>query len=335
MSALAALLLAQGCTPVNMLLNHTRANFERYHLLREDSSATGVITARFLGTSSLLLQDGDTAILHDGFVTRPRQIRVVLGHIRPDTRRVGDVVDSLGHTPLAAVFTSHSHYDHAMDSPIFAKLTDAVLVGSGSVANVAYGVGLDSGRIRVVEDGDTMRFGKFRLTFVESMHGPGDMAPGTIPTPLVPPAHARAWKTGATYSVLVEHGDRTILIHGSAGYRPGALQGRCADVVYLGIALLGKQTDEFVDAYWNEVVRATGARRVILVHWDDFFRSLDEPLVPMRNGLDPTEKGLRHILYRAAADGVQVVLPVAWQPTDPFAGLPQARASSVGQTCRR
>ena len=30
--------------------------------------------------------------------------------------------------------------------------------------------------------------------------------------------------------------------------------------------------------YWTETVRAVGARRVVLIHWDDFFRPLSKPL---------------------------------------------------------
>ena len=175
-----------------------------------------------------------------------------------------------------------------------------------------------------MRDGETVRYGAFALTFIESRHSVPDKVAGTIDAPLVPPARIDAWKTGTTWSVLVEHAGRTLLVHGSPNFRPGALRGHHADVVYLGAGTLSKQSETFVDAYWNEVVRATGARRVILVHWDDFWRSLDEPLVPLPQGLDDFGEDMRRILRRANADGVEVLLPVAWQPTDPFAGLPPA-----------
>jgi L-ascorbate metabolism protein UlaG (beta-lactamase superfamily) len=164
-------------------------------------------------------------------------------------------------------------------------------------------------------------FGPFELTFVESVHSPGDLHPGTIDAPLVPPARSGAWKTGTTYSVLIRHEGGTTLVHGSANFIPGALRGHRADVVYLGIGTLGRRDDRFADAYWDEVVRATGARRVILVHWDDFFQPLDRPLRPMPRIVDRFAAGMRHVLRRADADGVEVLLPVAWQPTDPFDGL--------------
>ena len=53
------------------------------------------------------------------------------------------------------------------------------------------------------------------------------------------------------------------------------MTGAEADVAYLGVGQLGIQSDDYIETYWRETVRATGARRVVLIHWDDFFRPLD------------------------------------------------------------
>ena len=67
-------------------------------------------------------------------------------------------------------------------------------------------------------------------------------------------------------------------MQGSAGYVAGCLAGRRAEVAYLGVGQLGVQPEEYLRAYWAETVGAVGARRVVLTHWDDFFRPLDQPL---------------------------------------------------------
>ena len=36
--------------------------------------------------------------------------------------------------------------------------------------------------------------------------------------------------------------------------------------------------EDYIRAYWAQTVEAVGARRVVLTHWDDFFRGLDQPL---------------------------------------------------------
>ncbi|MFE0514718.1 MBL fold metallo-hydrolase [Streptomyces sp. NPDC058964] len=279
------------------------------------------LVAHFLGTSSVLFSDGETSLLTDGFVTRPGLLRVAVGRIAPDRSLVRAAVDRLRVRNLAAVVCAHSHYDHALDAPVWVLETGAELVGSQSTANIGRGMGVPESSLRVVADGNTVSYGRFDLTFVDSVHSPGDHCPGTVDGPLVPPARARAWKTGTAYSVLVAHPAGRVLLHASANFRPGALRGWHADVVYLGIGSLGKQPPEFLRAYWDEVVVATGARRVVLVHWDDFFVGLHRPLRPLPYFMDDLEVTMRRLLPLADRDGVDVAMPVTWQPSAPLAGL--------------
>ncbi|GGJ34769.1 MBL fold metallo-hydrolase [Streptomyces brasiliensis] len=279
------------------------------------------LVAYFLGTSSVLVSDGETSVLSDGFVSRPGMLRVAVGKIVPDRSLVRAATDRLQVKGLAAVVCAHSHYDHALDAPVWALQTGAELVGSHSTANIGRGLGVPESSLRVVADGDTVSYGRFDLTFLSSVHSPGDHYPGTVDEPLVPPARAGAWKTGIAYSVLIAHPRGRMLLHASANFRPGALRGLRADVVYLGIGSLGKQSPEFLRTYWDEVVVATGARRVVLVHWDDFFRGLHRPLRPMPYFLDDIDATMRQLLPLARRAGVDVVMPVAWQPSAPLADL--------------
>jgi L-ascorbate metabolism protein UlaG (beta-lactamase superfamily) len=294
------------------------------YLAYQQRPSSGPVTATFLGTSSLLIRDGMTTVLTDPFVTRPSLTSVAARPIAPDATLIELTLARLGVRKIAAIVASHSHYDHVMDAPTFATQTEAVLLGSSSTANVGRGGNLPEPRIDVVHDGDARRYGAFELTFIESHHSPGDRYPGMIVAPLTPPARVSEWKSGTTWSVLIRHGDRSMLVHGSANVKPGALNGRRADVVFLGIGGLGKQSDEFVEEYWIEIVRATRARRVILIHWDDFFSSLDEPLRPMAYAADSFPDSMRRLLRCAVTDGVEVLLPVAWQIADPFAALSTA-----------
>jgi L-ascorbate metabolism protein UlaG (beta-lactamase superfamily) len=71
-----------------------------------------------------------------------------------------------------------------------------------------------------------------------------------------------------------------VLHHGSAGFEPGALAGRHADVAFLGIALI-----DDLPEYLRETVEAVGAHRIVPTHWDDFTRPLDAPLRPLPFGV--------------------------------------------------
>ncbi|MBW8751938.1 MAG: MBL fold metallo-hydrolase, partial [Propionibacteriales bacterium] len=239
----------------------------------------GALSVTFLGVSTLLLDDGQSAILTDGFFSRPSLGRVALRPIAPDAAAIDTCLRRAGIQRLEAVVPVHSHFDHALDSAVVAERTGAVLLGGESTANIGRGHGLPEDRIAVAIPGAAIALGAFTLTLVESHHCPPDRYPGTIDEPLLTPARAGAYRCGEAWSILVEHtGGRTALIQGSAGFVDGALAGRTAEVAYLGVGQLGLQSEEYLTAYWDQTVRTVGARRAVLTHWDDFFRPLDRPL---------------------------------------------------------
>ncbi|MER7416162.1 MBL fold metallo-hydrolase [Micromonospora peucetia] len=282
----------------------------------------------FLGVSSLLFDDGDTAVMTDGFFSRPSLLRVALGRLAPDEARIDSALARLGLDQhdggyrLAAVIPVHTHFDHVMDSATVALRTGAVLAGGRSAANVGRGAGLTEDHIHVVTPHEPMSLGAFTLTFVESEHCPPDRFPGIITAPVVPPARASAYRCGEAWSVFVEHtSGRTALVQGSAGHRPGALDGRRADVAYLGVGQLGVQDEDYLRTYWAQTVRAVGARRVVLIHWDDFFRPLDQPLRALPYAGDDLDVTMRVLARLAEHDRIALHLPTLWRREDPWVGL--------------
>jgi L-ascorbate metabolism protein UlaG (beta-lactamase superfamily) len=274
------------------------------------------VTVKFLGVTTLVFDDGETAIMTDGFFSRP-DYQSLAGKIGPNQSRIEGALKKAGVTSLAAVIPVHSHYDHALDSSVVAARTGALLVGSESSANIARGENFPESRIRVVDDGQTMTFGRFKVTFITSEHLPTKFAPGKISEPLKPPSGVTDYKVGDCFSLLIEHDGRTMLVQGSAGFRPGALKGRHAEVAYLGIGGLNGTKPEYQEQYWKEVVQTVGAKRVIPIHWDNFFKSLDGPLQPER-GFDSSMQFLR---THGKSENVDIVMQDTWVRTDPFAGM--------------
>lgn len=329
-----------------MKLPLARPNLSAYGGLWQPAAPPrgGAPRVTWIGVSTLLIDDGTTALMIDGFFTRPGVRRVLVGRIAPRPQTVARCLRRAGVTRLAAVICAHSHFDHALDAPTVCAQTGATLVGSQSTANIGLGQGLAHSRILVPEPDRRLAFGAFNVTMIEGIHHPGDHYPGTVDTPLIPPARPRAWATGTCYSILVEHGagerrggadehehadgcghergGGRLLIQATSNYLPGMLRGYRADVIYLGVGQLGKDSDEFRETYWKEVVIATGARRVVLVHWDDLFRPIDKPVRPMRYAMDDFRVTMRFLLERGEADGVEVLIPAPWRTADPFAGLP-------------
>jgi L-ascorbate metabolism protein UlaG (beta-lactamase superfamily) len=283
------------------------------------AAAASGLRVTFFGVSTLLLDDGQTALMTDGFFSRPGLFRIMRSKIEPDVAVIEQSLERAGIRSLAAVMPVHSHYDHALDSPAVAQKTGAQLVGSPSTANIGRGYGLAEDRIKIVNAPETLIFGRFNVTFIESRHSPHALYAGEITSPVTPPAAVSRYEAGECFSLFIEWGGRTLLVHASAGFIPEALRGRKADVIFLGVGTLGKLGARYQEKYWREVVRATGAWRVILVHWDDFWKPLSEPLVPQPRFMDDFDNTMRFMLARGHAENVDVRIPPAWVVSDPFA----------------
>jgi L-ascorbate metabolism protein UlaG (beta-lactamase superfamily) len=292
----------------------------------------------------LLFEDEKTAFLIDGFFTRPSKLQMLFRKIQPDPELIADCLKHANIETLAGVIVAHSHYDHALDAPEVAKQTDAVLIGSESTASIGRAFEVD--RIDVIKDGDTRCFGDFRLTFIEANHSPMTLFKrfgidhvlfdGVVKDSFKTPARWYDYKEGGSYSVLIEHRGRKLLVQSSAGYLPEKLNAYEAEVVFLGIGTLGKQRDSYREAYWREVVAAVGARRVIPIHWDDFTFSLDQPLKPLSPIVDNFQKAVGFLLQRAEKSDVDVKFLPTWEARDPFVGLPDANvAAAIPSTPRR
>jgi L-ascorbate metabolism protein UlaG (beta-lactamase superfamily) len=295
------------------------------------STSTSPLKVSFLGVATVLLDDGETALLTDGFFSRPDKMTVFLRKVQPDTQAIADGLqrahialagDTGHHSRLAAVIPLHSHYDHAMDAPEVARRTGALLLGSGSTLMVGKGWGLADRQMQQAELRKPYRFGRFTVTLYPALHTPTGFTGGVIESPLVPPVRATDYKEGQSYAMKVEHEGRTLLITSTAGFVPAALQGVKADVVLLGIGAMGPRSAEHKLAYWNETVAAVGARRVIPIHWDDFWIPSTLPMQPMPLPLDDFEASMAFLKSQGAAQHVEIRMPAAWTPMDVWAGLP-------------
>ena len=280
------------------------------------------LSVTWLGVATLLIDDGSSALMTDGFFSRP-SLAQLAGKVAPSAARVDGCLARAEVSGLEAVIPVHTHFDHVMDSALVADRTGAQLVGGESAANVGRGYGLPEDRLIVAIPGEPIRFGAFDVTLVESHHCPPDRFPGVIGAPLTPPVKVSAYRCGEAWSTLVHHrpSGRRLLIQGSAGFVKGALAGQAAqntEVVYLSVGQLGLRPRSYLLDYWTETVRAVGAHRAVLIHWDDFFRPLSKPLRALPYAGDDLDVSIQVLDELAAQDGVALNMPTVWQREDPW-----------------
>ncbi|BDD84142.1 hypothetical protein TPB0596_39050 [Tsukamurella pulmonis] len=124
------------------------------------AAATAPVTVTWSGVTTLLFTDGNSAVLTDGFFSRPSIASIGLRRVSPNLPRIRNGLERLGVDRLDAVVPVHTHFDHAMDSAAIAHRTGAVLVGGTSAAHLGYP--LPNTQVEVVRDGEPRTFGGVR-----------------------------------------------------------------------------------------------------------------------------------------------------------------------------
>jgi len=243
------------------------------------------LTVQFLGNTNLLFSDGNTAILTDGFFSRPSVLKVLFGKVEPDRTAIINCLNRAGFSKLDAVIPLHSHFDHAMDAPAVAQITRAKLMGSSSTANIGRGYGLAERQIEIPQLDSTYSIGDFKVTFIKSQHWQYPDAEqrlvllnNAIEKPLITPASIYDYKEGDSYTLLIEHGSIKIAVQGSAGYKPGSLNHFDADILFLAIAGLEMMDEQYNDGYQQHLIEPLQPEVLIPIHWDDFTVPLGDEL---------------------------------------------------------
>jgi L-ascorbate metabolism protein UlaG (beta-lactamase superfamily) len=325
-------MVISGCrdsaeTSIETVLALEPPDLSPYAAYELEHADEGRLLVSFLGVATLLFDDGETAIMTDGYFTRINREQMNLDEpIAPDQALVAAGLKRIGVDRLAAVMTVHSHFDHSLDTPVVAQLTGATVVGSRSTANIARGWGLDEDQIKEVESGDSIRFGDFEVTFIRSKHYafPGASASSIgkeILSPLVPPQPRSAYVEGGSYSILIEHPEKSFLVQGSAGSLPGALDAYSTDVVLLGIGGLGLKERDYKEGYWRDVVEALDAKVVIPIHFDDLTRPATAPL----EAIPDVPQAFDFLIEKAGEANIEFALLPYYLPAD----LSRSRNSSA------
>jgi L-ascorbate metabolism protein UlaG (beta-lactamase superfamily) len=263
------------------------------------------VRVTFFGTSNLLIDDGTTQLMIDGFFSRPPMTKTLSGEISTDSILVDRYLNDYKINNLKGLFVTHSHYDHAFDCGYVAKKTGATLYGSSSTLNIGRGADVPESQMQEYQLNKDLTFGNFTVRAVPSKHSPGDgKLDGEIKEPLRQPAKYNTYLEGGAYDFLVTYKGKKIYIKPSPNFIPGALDSLNVDVLFTGIATITKKEGTFAEDFYREVVTALEPSILIPLHWDDFFEPLSDHLPALPKAMADVGHDFDFVSERAKRDGI-------------------------------
>lgn len=262
----------------------------------------------FFGTTTLLFDDGIDQILFDCHFTRPSLAKYLAGSGATDQTIADEMIEKHHIERLRAIFISHTHHDHVMDAPYMALKTGAVIYGSSSAMNVARGGGMPEEQMVLFQPFEEYTIGGFRIQVLPSKHSKptafnNDLGK-TIDEPLVQPAKLRDYREGGSFDFYIEAQGKRFLIRPSFNYVEGQLDGYSADVLFLGIAGLGKADRQTEERFYAETAAKVKPKLIIPLHWDNFFVPLSRPVSAMPHIIEKTEESFLKLAEYCEKTGI-------------------------------
>lgn len=285
-------------------------DYEAYYANDTVLPAKGSVKLIFFGVSTLLIDDGETQLLVDGFFSRPSLWNVLTSKVATNEKLIDTIVAKYQMNRVAGVFVTHSHYDHAFDAAYVSKKTKATLHGSLSTLNIGRGGGLKEEQMALFRPGKEIQVGRFSITVVKSKHSPATLVNNDlgeiIDIPLLQPARVSKYVEGESCDFLIKHNGNSIYIKPSANYLEGVLDSIKADVLLLGIGAFGRQSESFKEEYYKQTVSALTPSLVIPLHWDNFFLPASKNLEMMPVLMDNTSKGFDYLIKKTKIDSIEL-----------------------------
>lgn len=277
----------------------------------------GAVRITFLGTTTLLFDDGETQILIDGLLTRPSLFKLVTSKIKTDQTLVDHILKKENVNHLKAIFVSHSHYDHALDVAYIANQTDAEIYGSKSTLNIGRGGNIPEDKLKLFNINEPVTVGKFTVKILPSIHSKparfNDDIGVIIEKPLKQPAKMQDYTEGGSFDFLVQHNNEKILVRPSFNYIEGSLDNIRADVLFLGIGMFGKADITTKNKFYEETVKKVHPKLVIPIHWDNFCSPLDKPLKAQLRFFDDLPAGLDYLIKQTTNDQISFKILQGYQ----------------------
>jgi len=279
--------------------------YQSYFVDDGNRPSDGRVRVTFFGVSTLLIDDGQTQILIDGFFSRYPMATILASEIHSDTATINRYIRDYKIDRLKGIFVAHSHYDHSFDVGYIANKTGATLYGSKSTLNVGRGANVPESQMAEFQLNKDLAFGNFMMRVMPSKHSPSDgKLDGEITEPISQPAPMKEYLEGGAYDFLITRKGKKIYIKPSPNFIPGALDSLDVDALFLGITTITKRDSSWTNSFYHENVTALQPSLLIPLHWDDFFEPISDHLPMLPKAMATVEDDFDYMINRTKADGI-------------------------------
>jgi L-ascorbate metabolism protein UlaG (beta-lactamase superfamily) len=229
----------------------------------------------WLGVAGYRLTYQDHTLLLDPFVSRfPLRETLLRKPVLPDQARIA-ALRAPG--TVVGIACGHAHFDHALDTPAFARRFGCTVYGSRSLVSLMRLHGLGE---QALEAQPYRRYelGPFELSFTPSAHSKlvfGLRVPmdGDITARSVHQLTTGAYKCGQTWAIRVAVAGAVIYHQGSADIIEQAVRDHDVDIFLTGIA--GRHV---TPRYWERTLPLLRPKVVVPMHYDDFYTPIEDPM---------------------------------------------------------
>ncbi|MBM3156610.1 MAG: MBL fold metallo-hydrolase [Chloroflexi bacterium] len=233
-----------------------------------DKISKKMVHMRWIGAAGIELTHKGQTILIDPYHSRPGKIELAFTPLKPKADLVKKYLDKLP-GKLAAIIIGHTHFDHALDVPEFARHFDGSIIGSRSLEALMQMNGV-SHRVNICSGGERVElFEGAAVTMIPSIHGLVFLGrvpyPGEIDALSKPPLKMNQYRLGTVFMPKVELGGKIFLHAGSANFLESELQGHDCDVLFMCVPGWKK-----VPEYTTKLLQIVKPKAIVPFHYDDF-----------------------------------------------------------------
>jgi len=237
--------------------------------------ALAELSAQWTGVAGIYITDGHHSLFFDPVFNKPPLSSLAFNNpFKLDPKVTKSFLDKIEPSRIDAIFHTHTHFDHYADAPLIARKFKSIVYGSKTAKFLSLSSGVPKDQIKTFKDKDVFHYGDFKIEVISAVHGKifqtFNYLPGELNKIAPSPINLWSYRLGGSFSFLITHKKKKILIQQSASPTPG-LKGKKVDIIFQTIAnrVTTKQLDEDI---WKEVQ----PKLIIPVHQDNFFSPIED-----------------------------------------------------------